>query len=44
MEEILLIDRRESQTDGRYTLFVPSDFYVDRNVKAVEKIEIVDVK
>lgn len=41
LDDILLIDRKDSQSDGRYTLFVPPDFYVDRNIKAVERIEIM---
>jgi hypothetical protein len=43
-EDILLIDRKGSQSDGRYTLFVPSDFFVDRNVRAVERIQIVNAR
>ncbi len=39
--DVLLVDRKDSREEGRYTLFVAPDFFVDRNVKAVEKIEIV---
>jgi hypothetical protein len=37
----LRIDQKESKKDGRHTLFATPDFFVDRNVKAMEKIEIV---
>ena len=41
-QDILLIDKKDAE-DGRYTLFV-GGFFVDRNVKAVEKIELVSIK
>ena len=44
MNDILLVDRKDSKSDGRYTLFIPSDFFVDRDVKAVNKIEIVNAR
>jgi hypothetical protein len=44
MDDLLLVDRKDSKTDGRYTLFVPSDFFLDRNVKAVDRIQIVNVR
>jgi hypothetical protein len=37
--DFLLIDRNESSEDGRYIIFATPDFYVDRNVKSVERIE-----
>ncbi len=43
-EEYLLIDHGESKSDGRYTLFAAPDFVVDRNVKAIQRIEFVDVR
>jgi len=42
--EFLLLDRKGIQADGRYVLFAAPDFFVDRNVKAIEKIEIVRVQ
>lgn len=42
--EFLLEDRSESQSDGKYTVFAAPDFFVDRNVRAVDKIEIFTVK
>jgi len=44
MNDALLVDRKDTKSDGRYLLFVPSDFFVDRDVKAVNRIEIVDVR
>jgi hypothetical protein len=40
----LLIDQKESKEDGCYSIFATPDFFVDRNVKAIEKIEIVKVE
>jgi hypothetical protein len=42
--DALLLDREKSREDGRYVLFSAADFFVDRNVKAVEKIEIVRIR
>jgi len=42
--DFLLIDRKNSKEDGRYVLFATPDFFVDRNVKAIEKIDIVRAK
>jgi hypothetical protein len=39
--DFLLIDRKDSKSDGRYAVFATPDFFVDRNVKAVEKIAVV---
>ena len=43
-QDFLLVDQRESKKDGRYSLFASPDFFVDRNVKAIEKIEIVRIE
>lgn len=40
-EEFLLMDRKDSKKEGRFTLFATPDFFVDRNVKAIEKIQLV---
>jgi hypothetical protein len=42
--ELLLQERMDSQRDGRYTLFASPDFFVDRNVRAVETIELIQIK
>jgi hypothetical protein len=34
-------DRKGSADDGRYLLFEAGDFFADRDVRAVEKIELV---
>ncbi len=39
--DFLLVDRKDSKEEGRYTIFAAADFFVDRNVKAVEKIELM---
>ncbi len=41
--DYLLRDNKDSREDGRYTVYAVADFFVDRNVKSVEKIEIVKV-
>ena len=43
-QDFLLVDQKDSKKDGRFSLFASPDFFVDRNVKAVEKIEIVKVE
>jgi hypothetical protein len=43
-EDFLLVDQRKSKKDGRYSLFASPDFFVDRNVKAIDKIEIVRIE
>ncbi len=39
--DFLLLDRKDVPAEGRYVLFATPDFFVDRNIKAIEKIEIV---
>jgi len=43
-EDFLLSERKDSKDDGRYTLYSAPDFFVDRNVRAVEKIQIINIK
>jgi hypothetical protein len=40
-QDIILVDRKGSAEDGRYLLFEPGDFFADRDVRALEKIEFV---
>jgi hypothetical protein len=40
-QDFILVDRKGSAEDGRYLLFEPGDFFADRDVRAVEKIELV---
>jgi hypothetical protein len=42
--DFLIVDKKDSKEDGRFILFATPDFFVDRNVKAIEKIEIVRSK
>jgi hypothetical protein len=37
----IMIDRKGSAEDGRYLLLEPGDFFADRDVRSVEKIELV---
>jgi hypothetical protein len=41
-EDPVLADRGK-EADGRYALFAPADFFVDRNVRSVSKIEILKI-
>lgn len=43
-EDFLLSERKDSKEDGRYTFYAAPDFFVDRNVRAVDRIQIVNVK
>jgi hypothetical protein len=40
-QDFIMVDRKGSAEDGRYLLFEPGDFFADRDVRAVEKIELV---
>ncbi len=42
-KEILLNDLKDQSNGGRYTLIVTGDFFADRNVKSVEKIELIRI-
>jgi hypothetical protein len=43
-EDFLLSDNKDSKENGRFSLYAAPDFFVDRNVRSVEKIEILQVK
>ncbi len=43
MNDVLLIEITNSSVEGKYNLFATPDFFVDRNVRSVEKIEILTV-
>jgi hypothetical protein len=43
-EDFLLCERKDSKEDGRYTFYASPDFFVDRNVRAAERIQIISVK
>jgi hypothetical protein len=40
-QDFILVDRKGSPEDGRYLLFEPGDFFADRDVRSVEKIELM---
>lgn len=44
MNDFLLAEKNDSKEDGKYNLFATPDFFVDRNVRSVEKIEMLIVK
>ena len=44
MNDFLLIEENGSLEKGKYNLFATPDFFVDRNVRSVEIIEILNVK
>lgn len=41
--EFVLVDHQDSPRNGRYTLMAPGDFFADRDVRSVEKIELVEI-
>ena len=41
-EDFMVVDKGlDDQHDGRFALFVPGDFFVDRNVRSIAKIEVL---
>lgn len=44
MNDFLLIEKNGAEDNGKFNLFATPDFFVDRNVRSVEKVEIVNVK
>jgi hypothetical protein len=43
-EDFLLIDNKDYPESGRFALFATPDFFVDRNVRSIEKIEVILIK
>jgi hypothetical protein len=43
-EDFLLSDNKDSKENGRFSTYSTPDFFVDRNVRSVEKIQIMQVK
>jgi len=39
-QDVLLLDKKDSQTTGRYILYPAADFFADRDVRAIEKLEL----
>jgi hypothetical protein len=39
-QDFLLLDKKDSLDNGRYTLFPAADFFADRDVRAIEKLEL----
>ncbi len=43
-EDFLVVDKGMDDADGgRFALFVPSDFFVDRNIRSIAKVEIIKI-
>jgi hypothetical protein len=40
--DVLLVDQKDSSGNGRYLIYPSGDFFADRDVKAVEKIELIE--
>jgi hypothetical protein len=40
--DFLVVDKGEDAKDGRFALFSASDFFVDRNVRSVSNVEVVN--
>lgn len=40
--DALLLDKGKSE-DGRFSLFLPADFFVDRNVRSMAKVELLKI-
>jgi hypothetical protein len=43
-QDLLLLDQRDSPGSGRFTLYPAGDFFADRDVRAVEKIELMEAE
>jgi hypothetical protein len=43
-QDLLLVDKKDSSSDGRYLLIVTGDYFADRNVKSIEKIEMMEAE
>jgi len=41
--DFLIVDKGLEETYGRFALFAAPDFFVDRNVRAVDKVEILKI-
>ena len=39
-QDVLLLDKKDTPASGRYVLYPASDFFADRDVKAIEKLEL----
>ena len=39
-EDFLLVDKKDTPGSGRYMLYPACDFFADRDVRAIEKLEL----
>lgn len=42
-EDLLVVDKGMEEAYGRFALFAPADFFVDRNVRSIAKVEIIKI-
>ena len=42
-EDLLVVDKGLEEAYGRFALFAPADFFVDRNVRSIAKVEIIKI-
>lgn len=43
-EDFLVVDKgMDDEYNGRFALFVPSDFFADRNIRSIAKVEILKI-
>jgi hypothetical protein len=39
-QDFLLLDKKDTPASGRYLLYPPADFFADRDIRAIEKLEL----
>jgi hypothetical protein len=40
-QDFLLLDKKDTRSSGRYLLYPASDFFADRDIRSVEKLELL---
>ena len=43
-QDILLLDKKDNPGSGRYLLYPAGDFFADRDLRAIEKLELIGVE
>jgi hypothetical protein len=43
-QDVLLVDKKDSQGNGRYFLYPAADFFADRDVRSIEKLELLPLE
>lgn len=39
-QDFLLVDKKDDAARGRYLLYPPADFFADRDIRSIEKLEL----